>query len=48
MKRSRGTKDQLLIDKMITINCKRRHTGEAIGWIGKLMIWFLPHGSSNA
>ena len=32
-KRSRETKDQLLIDKMIVRNCKRRHNGLAVGWI---------------
>ena len=32
-KRTLGTKDQLLIDKMIIKNCKRRHTGLAMGWI---------------
>jgi len=32
-KNSRGTKDQLLINRMIIKNCKRRHTGLAMGWI---------------
>ena len=32
-KRSRGTKDQLLIDKMIIRNCKKRLTGLGIAWI---------------
>ena len=32
-KRSRGTKDQLLIDKMIMRNCKRRSCGLAMAWI---------------
>ena len=32
-KRSRGTKDQLLIDKMIVKDCKRRLTSLAVGWI---------------
>ncbi|XP_063592467.1 uncharacterized protein LOC134769657 [Penaeus indicus] len=32
-KRSRGTKDQLLIDKMIIRNCKRRGTGLGMAWI---------------
>ena len=30
---SRGTKDQLLIDKMILKDCKRRHTNLAMAWI---------------
>lgn len=30
---SRGTKDQLLIDKMIVKNCKRRKTGLGMAWI---------------
>ena len=30
---SRGTKDQLLIDKMIGINCKSRRTNLAVAWI---------------
>ncbi|XP_068738998.1 uncharacterized protein [Montipora capricornis] len=30
---SRGTKDQLLIDKMIIKNCKRRKTGLGMAWI---------------
>ena len=30
---SRGTKDQLLIDKMIIRNCKRRLTGLGMAWI---------------
>ena len=32
-KRSRGTKDQLLIDKMVLRNCKRRKTNLAMAWI---------------
>ena len=32
-KRSRGTKDQLLIDKAILKDCKRRHTNLAMAWI---------------
>ena len=43
-KRSRGTKDQLLIDKMIIKNCKRRHTGLAMGWIDyKKAFDMVPH-----
>jgi len=32
-KHSRGTKDQLIIDKAILRNCKRRHTNLLMGWI---------------
>ena len=32
-RRSRGTKDQLLIDKAILKDCKRRHTNLAMAWI---------------
>ena len=32
-KSSRGTKDQLLIDKMVLRNCKRRHTDLFTSWI---------------
>ena len=43
-KRSRGTKDQLLIDKMIIRNCKRRQTGLAMGWIDyKKAYDMVPH-----
>ena len=30
---SRGTKDQLLIDKMVLNGCKKRHTNLGIAWI---------------
>ena len=32
-RRSRGTKDQLLIDKAIPKDCKRRHKSPAMAWI---------------
>ena len=32
-KRSRGTKDQLLIDQMVLRDCKRRHTNLAMAWV---------------
>ena len=32
-RRSRGTKDQLLIDKAILKDCKRRNTNLAMAWI---------------
>ena len=41
---SRGTKDQLLIDKMIMKNCKRRHTGLGMAWIDyKKAYDMIPH-----
>ena len=43
-KRSRGTKDQLLIDKTIIKNCKRRNCGLAMGWIDyKNVFDMIPH-----
>ena len=43
-KRSRGTKDQLLIDKMIIRNCKRRGTNLAMAWIDyKKAFDMVPH-----
>ena len=43
-KRSRGTKDQLLIDKTIIKNCKRRKCGLAMGWIDyKKAFDMIPH-----
>ena len=32
-KKSRGTKDQLLIDKAILKNCRRRHTNLSMSWV---------------
>ena len=32
-RKSRGTKDQLLIDKMVIRNCKRRQTGLGMAWV---------------
>ena len=32
-RKSRETKDQLLIDKMVLRNCKRRNTGLGMAWI---------------
>ena len=43
---SRGTKDQLLIDKTILKDCKRRHTNLAIAWIDYRKAFdfdFVPH-----
>ena len=43
-KNSRGTKDQLLIDKMIMKNCKRRRTGLGMAWIDyKKAYDMVPH-----
>ena len=32
-RKSRGTKDQLLIDKIILKDCKKRRTNLAMAWI---------------
>ena len=37
-RRSRGTQDQLLIDKAILEDCKRRHTNLAMAWIDYDMV----------
>ena len=43
-KNVRGTKDQLLTDKMILSNCKRLQTGLAMEWIDcKKAYYILPH-----
>ena len=43
-KNARGTKDQLLIDKMVLKNCKRRQSGLAMGWIDyKKAYDMVPH-----
>ena len=43
-KNSRGTKDQMLIDKMILRNCKRRTTNLVMGWIDyKKAFDMVPH-----
>ena len=43
-RKSRGTKDQLLIDKMILKNCKRRQTGLGMAWIDyKKAYDMIPH-----
>ena len=43
-KNSRGTKDQLLIDKAILKDCKRRHTNLAMAWIDyKKAYDMVPH-----
>ena len=41
---SRGTKDQLLIDKTVLRDCRRRHTNLAMAWIDyKKAYDFVPH-----
>ena len=41
----RGTKDQLLIDKMITRNCKRRKIGVGMAWVDYKKVYdMVPHG----
>ena len=43
-RRSRGTKDQLLIDKMVIRNCKRRQIGLGMAWIDyKKACDMIPH-----
>ena len=43
-KGTRGTKDQLLIDKMILKNCRRRRTGLAMAWVDyKKAYDMVPH-----
>ncbi|MEM7264391.1 MAG: reverse transcriptase domain-containing protein [Pseudomonadota bacterium] len=47
-KNSRGTKDQLLIDKAILKNCKRRHTNLSMSWIDYRKAYDLvPHSWIN-
>ena len=43
-KRSRGTKDQLLIDKTVLRECKRRHTNLAMVWVNCKKNDMVPHG----
>ena len=49
-KGSRGTKDQLLIDKTMLRDCKRRHTNIAMAWIDykKPMTWYPTAGLVSA
>ena len=43
-KKSRGTKDQLLIDKMIQHDCRKRHTNLGMTWIDyKKAYDMVPH-----
>ena len=43
-KKSRGTKDQLLIDKTILKDCRKRHTNLAMAWVDyKKAYDFVPH-----
>ena len=44
MKGSRGTKDQLPIDRMIVKDCKRRLTSPAVAWIDYCKAYYMvPH-----
>ena len=41
---SRGTKDQLLIDKTVLRDCKKRHTNLSLAWIDyKKAYDYVPH-----
>ena len=41
---SRGTKDQLLIEKMVLNDCKKRHTNLGMTWIDyKKAYYMIPH-----
>ena len=43
-RRCTGTKDQLLIDKMVMMNSKRRQTNLSMGWIDyKKVSNMIPH-----
>ena len=43
-KETRGTKDQLLIDRMVLKNCKRRHTNLAMAYVDcKQAYDVIPH-----
>ena len=47
-RKSRGTKDQLLIDKTILKDCRKRHTNLAMAWIDyKKAYDFVPHSWVN-
>ena len=39
----RGTKYQLLIDKMVMNDCKKRHTNLGIAWIDYKKAYMIPH-----
>ena len=41
--KSRGAKDQLLIDKMILHDCRKRHTNLGIAWIDYKVYDMVPH-----
>ena len=43
-RKSRGTKDRLLIDKAILKNCRKRRTNLAMVWIDyRKAYYFVPH-----
>ena len=41
--KSRETKDQLLIDKMILRDCRKRHTNRKMAWIDYKVYDMTPH-----
>ena len=45
---SRGTKDQLLIDKTVLRDCKKRSTNQSMTWIDNKKAYnFVPHSWIN-
>ena len=42
-RRGKGTKDQLLIDKAILMDCRKRHTNMAITWIDYKKTYDMVH-----
>ena len=43
-KESRGTKDELLIDKTILRDCRKRHTNLGMAWINYKKVYdMVPH-----
>ena len=42
-RKSRGTKDQSLIDKMILHDCRKRHTNLVMAWVGYKKVYMVPH-----
>ena len=43
-RKTRGTKDQLLVDKMVLRDCRRRHTNLSMAWIDyKKAFDMVPH-----
>ena len=43
-RQSRGTVDQLMIDKMVMKNCKRKMTNLSVAWINYMKVYdMVPH-----